>query len=981
MLKKSFSLLVAAAACFAAAAGELVIAEKGLSPYQIVVPEPTGNKSLDDYVALGGKVIRTATRKASGADVPLVTEAKKIPGKPAIYVGNVKALAQAGLSSQDFEVWEHAVTVKGKEIFCYGKDLGNPIKKSDRLPAFKYPEYFIHFAPGSLKASCVFAEKFLNTRFVAPSWNNYGEHDGVRTRPLKRITLPDDFALRRKVRFFHAGDIGGLLYAVGNNFHFRHGVDFGSHSHIAAVPQEKYYKTHPEYFALIDGKRHYHAQTAIYQARPQYCLSNPEVQELIYKDVLRRADLGLSVVNLGQTDGFIGCQCGKCKKMYNTSDWGEKIWRLHREMAGRLMKDRPGVALNISCYGPTHKAPKSFTSFPGKGVYVHISPLTKQLLEDFKPFNLLGVMCSTYYMGTFKASSFAPAVDFDFLQKEIRWLRSTPAKYLYNYGVNTSLCLNGPWSWAFGKLCEEPDLDTRKLLREYCLFAFGDRAAPEMVKFYELLDKRSKLFPPDHSDDVNDFRKRKQSSDELWQKRYTPEVLAELQKHLDDAEKVWEKSEFTDTLKREFRYLRLTAEVNNAAKALDADFSRANRLALADAIDRRDAFLDALPRRAGRVDKIFHLPTMAHLKAGGYMAGIFQGSFNADPAQLRRGENRAIELRQVTGFADPAWRKIPAEKLVPLRQGMPDAPVSFKAARTGKALLLVCTAPLKEAPSGPAPARDSTKLWQEGVWEIFTADNIGRRQLAFSARPGSAYDARIYPDDRDLPAWNGRWSHRDTVKNGVWRSEVTLPFAALGTTPRPGEFLMMQFAFSTPGAGAIYAWNVHMGNGLKHISGYGKVRFGARSPDERTVDLGGGAQVKKFWKPANPKCFLESVTADGKNAVKGGYREGTWGGISSMVRTALEEDEEAVVTVTLRGRGKAYLTAGWVNASGRFAANSSDAPGIVLSDRPQNLSRTFRLTPRIRQKGGDAFYVNIFLSRPGGEFILQKAELKIRRAK
>ena len=101
-----------------------------------------------------------------------------------------------------------------------------------------------------------------------------------------------------------------------------------------------------------------------------------------------------------------------------------------------------------------------------------------------------------------------------------------------------------------------------------------------------------------------------------------------------------------------------------------------------------------------------------------------------------------------------------------------------------------------------------------------------------------------------------------------------------------------------------------------------------------------------------------------------------------VIRTAVKKKASgAVATVTLAGRGKAYLTAGWVNAADRFAANSSEVPGIVLSDRPQQLARTFRLTPRIRQKGGDAFYVNIFLSRPGGEFILQKAELKIRRAK
>ena len=38
-------------------AKELIIAEKNCnSAWQIVVPEPVGNKALDDYVALGGKV-------------------------------------------------------------------------------------------------------------------------------------------------------------------------------------------------------------------------------------------------------------------------------------------------------------------------------------------------------------------------------------------------------------------------------------------------------------------------------------------------------------------------------------------------------------------------------------------------------------------------------------------------------------------------------------------------------------------------------------------------------------------------------------------------------------------------------------------------------------------------------------------------------------------------------------------------------------
>ena len=45
---------------------ELVVADKSSSPYQIVVPESSGNKRLDHFVTLGGNVLRTALRKSAG---------------------------------------------------------------------------------------------------------------------------------------------------------------------------------------------------------------------------------------------------------------------------------------------------------------------------------------------------------------------------------------------------------------------------------------------------------------------------------------------------------------------------------------------------------------------------------------------------------------------------------------------------------------------------------------------------------------------------------------------------------------------------------------------------------------------------------------------------------------------------------------------------------------------------------------------------
>ena len=120
-MKKTLFLLLTVCCCVWAQAA-VIVADKGKSDYQIVVPESCGDKTLDEYVTLGGKVIQTAVFKAAGVKLPLVTESKMIPGKPAIYVGNTKAAAKAGKANlEDFPLLMHV-----DEIICGKKPVNIP---------------------------------------------------------------------------------------------------------------------------------------------------------------------------------------------------------------------------------------------------------------------------------------------------------------------------------------------------------------------------------------------------------------------------------------------------------------------------------------------------------------------------------------------------------------------------------------------------------------------------------------------------------------------------------------------------------------------------------------------------------------------------------------------------------------------------------------------------------------------------------------
>jgi hypothetical protein len=359
------------------------------------------------------------------------------------------------------------------------------------------------------------------------------------------------------------------------------------------------------------------------------------------------------------------------------------------------------------------------------------------------------------------------------------------------------------------------------------------------------------------------------------------------------------------------------------------------------------------------------------------MGGLFQGAFNSDAAILRRDINNA-ELVKVKDFADPLWAKIAPQKVNPIKPLYPATTATFKAAYTGNALLLVCTAPLAKAPDNTLLPRDSKKLWQDAVWEIFLTSGKGTRQLVFSARKNSAFDNDINPYGKGYERWNGSWSHKDTVKDGIWRSEVTIPFTGvMGQVPRQGEVWQMQIAFSTPGAQQLYAWNMPLSGSFSDVSGFGDITFGKR-PALQKFDIS-NFKDKKTWLPSSSQVKLTHLSSNGKDALKFSYDKGTWGALRCFKYLDLQPGEEAVFTVTLRGRGKGSLGAGWSNAAGKFAVNGGGGRSFVLTDKPQTVTSVIRPLPEILQKGGKRCYNSIFLNTPGGEIIVEKAELIIRR--
>lgn len=995
-IKHSTFLLALLCLAFTCFADDLVIAEKGkTSNYQIVYPNSANvsSISMQNYVKLAGTYIQKAIYNATGVTLSMSVEAGMDKKKSHIFIGNTNALKNAELSTEDFAPWEHAIVVNGNDIFIYGTDLKNPTGSDGWFP------YMTH---GSMKAACVFAEKFVSTRVIGIDKSNTSLSQltkGISTLPMEAVTIPSDYSYRFKPTILNSGvfDTYGHVYHVANGYYWSgSGVQFKVHWPTYAIPPETYNdKTkhpetyHPEYFALLNGIRPGQA------SEMQYCYSNPDVQELIYQEALARAKSGYSVVEFGQPDGFKGCECEACKKLYNTDDWGEKLWRFNSTLAARLKKECPNVKVAIASYGPTQQIPQSFDQFPVDMV-LDIAPLSKQLAEAFQSFNVTDIACWAYMGGDFRPSGFSPGYSLNDLKKELDFYRSIHVAYIYDCGIDTAHWLSGPWIYAWGRWREVEDESPETLIHDYCLYAFGKDAAPYFEQFYTLMDSRLDLFPLDNNQDYNDVDVQSNGKAiTLWQMRYPADVVTELTRLFNEGvSRCANDNYIIAPMTTEFEYLKLTANVCNLLKVWQADTNYDTGCALADALDARTALINALPTKEdGKTvaeKSGFEYISKEMLLAGGKMTAAFGSVFDMDSDSLRV-RNAYVQAVPVADFNDPAWENAPVKTLMPLDENdTSNLNVTFQVGCTDDAFLFKITSPLVNSVTNSYAARTGDLWAYNDVKELFFSAGVGITQLAFSPVAKSEH-----VDDTSGGSWyiqSSNWSHTDTVKDGIWYSEVTVPYVfkkeisgqtssykLASFTYVPGKKLFLQVGFSTKNREKVYCWNVTdsskdayiaCSTDLKNASGLNKKNFvadfgrlQAGTPEaESTV-----AQITAWDKG--------TVNKDGSLTYS--VRSGTLTA-TTPVRFYLESTQIATVHVSCKnctGDGIVKIYPQWYTSIGGWAANDqvSGYQGYI-KDLPEDFTFSFNGVVGAN-KGGVYFKLLVELTSGGGSITINSIEV------
>lgn len=607
MKKLWFILLTAAGILIPGFAGTLELAERGTAPAYSIAAD------ADDPAAeRAAGVLQKYIRQATGVELPF----KSGGSGPVIRIRSVKSGWADG---------EYRLQAEKTNLFITGAELpGSGISGTLRGVLALLEEYagLVAYGPGETYAGIPETD-----RITIPPGLNRQNIPAVQFN----CTAPGPRAV-------------GPLYEHADNYFacpwFHAG---GGHSHHGAIPK-KYYQSNPEWFALVNGKR---MPPHTLNWHSQYCYSVKAVRERIFNETRRRLKSAqVRMVEVGQNDGFVPCQCAECRKTTPR----DQLWKLNIDIAKRLLKEMPDKKICVLAYDATLYPPEWLKELP-PNVMVNLAPCTPEVLKAWGQVKVPAGFCAYLYnWGWYQYEGFMPKLPVSKLREQARLFRKHHVRGIYRCGFGELFGLEGPGYYLWGKFLADPEADADRLLKRYCRAAFGP-AAKEMKQFYQVLDKALEQDVPRS----NDWYRAELLDNKtpaliepvrLMLLRYPEERLAQLDQLLAQAELQNPESALLRLARTEFDYLKLTVSVSRVFARYRVSLSEEDWQSLLDAMEKRLAFIRNLPMEKNRSGQLclttqdgfplFGKATVNELMEGGRLLGRFRAPCSWDPAVWRK---------------------------------------------------------------------------------------------------------------------------------------------------------------------------------------------------------------------------------------------------------------------------------------------------------------------------------------------------------
>ncbi len=782
-------------------AGELLLGAAQKTRHQIVIPDQYPDARIEGSVRQAAELMQRAFRE-NGIEMAVVSEGKVTAGHPGIYLGQTEFAKRNGVDFAAMEGWTFTFKAVSPNLIIAGNDRLDPIPLERRRPR----EASGGGLPmlGTLKGTTEFLYQYAGVRFLMP-----GEH-GVEFLPTPVLYVADDLNVTKRT---YAQDMeiskSNDIFAIANGFEPMPGVlsNYG-HYHHTVINAKQDGEKHPEYFILASGRRD--------NRSPHLCFSNPEVRERIYQKVLEDCDTGYDIIEMGQNDGFRPCACDACAALYDLNptsqpadgigylkDWviGEKLWIMHRDMALRLLKDRPGKKLMISAYSVARNPPKTFDSLP-ENVIVQIMSPTPERVEAWKRMKVPGgFMVYTYTWG---GGSYTPKNTLRTITTLTGTLVDNGIQAIQNNGKPIDYGIEGVNIYVYRRLLNDPGAKTAEaLFEEYIEAAYREASTP-MLRFFQVLQQRLEF-----REQAGLYAHSNRNPLLQFSTLYTPELLSELSRLLERAEQI----DVSDRVKARLAKTRFEFDfvksLSDTVMLYYAYLTRPDAVSwdrALTALEERNAWIDSAPRGKR--------PSYTWGDANSLKTvQVAVEPFTWDTARMRAEgyhpegkEARRLtvpRVSQAVAIDAPFWKKLSSHPLQ-LPQGVSEplqSATSFQVAYDDHNLYVRVEAELKAdlMDSFHARGRDE-ELWLQECINLLLAPSGYSSQyyyLTYEPVANSFIDSNhgfiadsLHPKfGWNDQTWDGDWTYVNALKpvENRWVSLATIPFATLETpAPRSG---------------------------------------------------------------------------------------------------------------------------------------------------------------------------------------------------
>lgn len=414
-------------------------------------------------------ILARYVQMASGADLAIVRESKKRKGT-LVSIGKTRLAQEAGLATTDLKDDGYRLSVTGNVLYLLGRD-------TEMLHGTG--------AQGTVRAVFGLLDR-IGFRWLQPT------PMGTHVPKLQAITVPDDLDVTYTppFRFVHGRFTNWGDWSLANSFRTAIRMYVGGETWMHGVPASLF-TSHPEYFVMRNGRRIQPKNPK----NPQYCMSNPDAQRLVADWVESQFAAGYEIVALGQSDGFVPCQCDLCSKL-SPSDVVQNALRNVAEMVGRKYPDRK---VHLLIYDPINSPPTCFMGYPANTMGQVC--LTERLQTAFGSHDRLmdywrgvipgGISVYVYYMGLYYDNGLAPRFYPEQAAAKLADWKAHGAQGIYWCGGGENWGAEGPTYYVIGRLATNPSLNWQDVYQEYLNLTFGS-AAPAMKQYYDTLFGRLK---------------------------------------------------------------------------------------------------------------------------------------------------------------------------------------------------------------------------------------------------------------------------------------------------------------------------------------------------------------------------------------------------------------------------------------------------------------------------------------------------------